>query len=252
MTRRVEAYGPDPGQTGEWFAPDGDGSARTVVLIHGGFWREGYDRHLEDDLASALRDRGVLVWNVDYRPSTFPWPTTLTDVAAAADHLTRGSLAGRVDPSRVAVVGHSAGGHLALWSAGRHRLDERAPGAAHAGSVRPALAISQAGVAALTEAALAGVGGGAVDALCGGAPDDVPERYAVADPVRLLPHGIRSVLIHGNGDDIVPLSSSESFRDAAVAVGDDCMLRVLDGDHFIHLDPRHPAVEVLHQALETI
>ena len=101
ITEQVEAYGQHPLQVGEWFAPLGDGIAPTVVLIHGGFWGERYDRHLEYSMAKDLAQRGYLCWNIDYRSSAEPWPATLADVAAAYDHLTQSPFSSRVDRDRL-------------------------------------------------------------------------------------------------------------------------------------------------------
>jgi acetyl esterase/lipase len=238
--RVVESYGAGALQRGEWWVPDRPGRLPTVVLVHGGFWRPGYDRSLEDAVAADLSGRGFLCWNIDYAPADRPWPSTLLDVAAGYDHLAGND---RVDPHRVAVVGHSAGGHLALWLASRHRLPSGAPGATPRGP-RPALAVGQAAVAALAKAAREGVGGGAVDALVGGSPDGVPERYAVADPLALLPTDVPTVLVHGTKDGEVPLSQSEAY-----AAAGDALLRTFDGGHYEHLDPSSEAIALLRQAL---
>src|SRR3546814_815745 len=123
--RRGEEYGSHPRQRGEWWFPVEPGARPTVVLVHGGYWRDAYDLTLEDRVAHDLAARGYLVWHVDYRPSSAGWPATLEDVAAAYDHLVT---CDRVDPARISVVGHSAGGHLALWLASRHNLPDHAPG----------------------------------------------------------------------------------------------------------------------------
>ena len=249
--RDVEAYGEDPRQVAEWWLPTGvTGRLPTVVLVHGGYWRAGYDLSLEDAVAAELSGRGYLCWNVDYRPSTAPWPTTLTDVAAAYDHLARGRHAERVDPERIAVVGHSAGGHLALWLAGRGSLPPAAPGARTPASAPvPALVLAQAPVASLVDAARERLGAGAVQALLGGSPEEVPERYAVADPVRLVPTGVPSVLVHAPGDGTVPISQSQLYVLAATGAGDDSRLVEVPGGHFEHLDPASRAVEAVREAL---
>jgi acetyl esterase/lipase len=239
-TRRVEAYGDGPLQRGEWWIPDRAGLLPTVVLVHGGFWRPGYDRSLEDAVAADLAGRGYLCWNIDYAAADQPWPSTLLDIAAGYDHIASGE---RVDPERVAVVGHSAGGHLALWLASRHRLPAGAPGASPKGP-RPALAVGQAPVAALQKAARQRLDSGAVDALLGGGPDDVPERYAVADPIALVPTGVPTVLIHGTQDAEVPLNQSEAY-----AAAGDASLRTYRGGHYEHLDPASEAVALLREAL---
>jgi acetyl esterase/lipase len=251
MTRLVEHYGDLDLQVGEWFVPAGDGPAPTAVLVHGGFWRARYDRHLEDPVAEDLAGRGYLCWNLDYRSAAVPWPATLSDVAAGYDHLLAGRYADRVDPRRVAVVGHSAGGHLVAWLASRHRLPPGAPGhnpTAH----RPALCVPQAGVVALTIAAQQNLGDGAPQALVGGRPAERPERYREADPVDLLPSGVRSVLVHDRHDDTVPLSQSETYVTDATGAGDDSTLAVVPGNHFSHLDPTSKACARMREALATM
>lgn len=251
-TRLVEHYDTGARQLGEWWVPPGSSSGPlpTVVLVHGGYWRASYDRHLEDAVAADLAASGSLVWNLEYAASDAPWPDTLADVVAGYDFLTRGRYADRVDPARLAVVGHSAGGQLALFLASRSRLPAGAPGAGP--HQVPALVVPQAPVAALARASKEGLGGGAVDALLGGAPAKVPQRYAVADPVALLPSGVRSVLVHGTSDDVVPMSQSTTYRDAAVAAGDDCRLVQVPGGHFEHLDPASAAWVAVRTALATL
>ncbi|MDT7551058.1 MAG: hypothetical protein QOE84_3452 [Actinomycetota bacterium] len=245
-TRLVEPYGSGPLQRGEWWIPDGRGPLPTVVLVHGGYWRPVYDRSLEDPVAADLCDRGYLVWNVDYAAADAAWPTTLTDVAAAYDHLITSS---RVDANRIAVVGHSAGGHLALWLASRHRLPAAAPGAPGPNIPSPTLSVGQAPVAALAEGARQGLGGGAVEALMGGTPEQLPERYTVADPEALLPTGVATLLIHGTADDTVPVGQSERYVAAATAAGDRSRLQTYRGGHYEHLDPASEAVGMLRSVL---
>ena len=252
IVRTTETYGDGARQRGEVWRPEAStGLLPTVVLVHGGYWREQYDLSLEDAVAQDLATRGWLVWNIDYRSSADPWPATLTDVAAAYDALSSGALADLVDPSRVVVVWHSAGGHLALWLASRHRLADGAPGARPRGPV-PALVVAQAPVTSLAEAADQGLGGGAVLALLDGPPKRVRDRYEIADPIALLPSGVPTVLVHSGSDDLVPLSQSEAYVAAAVGAGDDSRLVQVPGGHFDHLDPATPAGEALRSALEAL
>ena len=244
IDRTVRHYGPQRLQRGEWWLPAGRRDLPLVVLVHGGYWRRGFDRHLQDAVAMALVDRGFAVWNIDYRSSAAPWPATLTDAAAALDHV---ATCPRIDASRVAVVGHSAGGHLALWLASRGRLPAGAVGAGPA--VRPVLAVGQAPVADLVEGAVQRLGQGAVQALLGGLPDRVPDRYAIASPQALLPlPGVRLVLVHGDLDPTVPVGQSQAY---AVAAGAE--LHVLPGvGHFEHLDPGSRALTPVFAALATL
>jgi acetyl esterase/lipase len=251
FTRLIDRYGDHPLHMGEWFVPAGTEPAPTVVLVHGGFWGKRYERHLQDHVAEDLANRGYLCWNIDYRPAEELWPWTLTDVAAAYDHLLRGALADRVDQTRVAIVGHSAGGHLAAWLASRHLLPPAAPGY-NPNALKPSLVIPQAGVVALTLAAERMVGRGAVQQFIGGSVEKHPERYAVADPARLLPTGVRSVLIHTPRDRLVPILQSRAYVEAAVEAGDDSRLEAVKGDHFVHLDPKSEACQLMRDALATM
>lgn len=233
-----------PEAQGEWWVPAASGRLPTVVLVHGGYWRSGYDRSLEDPVAALLADKGFLVWNIDYRSSESPWPATFTDAAAAHDRI---ATFDRVDPSRTAIVGHSAGGHLALWLASRRRLPASAPGSSVTAPA-PALVVGQAPVAALVRAAQEGLGNGAAIALEGGTPTEVTSRYAVGDPVALAPTGVRTLLLHSDTDALVPISQSEAY----VAADPTAVLERVAGDHFAHLDPTSEAIAALLGALDAI
>jgi acetyl esterase/lipase len=239
--RRTVAYGAGPEQVADLTLPAEDPPAAgwpTVVLVHGGFWRDRYRRDLMVPLADDLAGRGYASWNVEYRrvgPTGGGVPATLEDVAAAVDHLA--DLAGEVplDLARVCVVGHSAGGQLALWVAGRVRLPPDAPGAAP--RIVPRVAVGQAAVASLR----AGwqLGDGAPVDLVGGTPQEHPERYGVADPVALVGHGVPVLLVHGEEDDTVPVEQSERYEAAASAAGDPVRSVVLPGGHDEVIDPDH-------------
>jgi acetyl esterase/lipase len=208
-------------------------AAGTVVVIHGGFWRAGYDLSLGRPLAADLAARGYAAWNLEYRRALAGggWPGTFEDVAAGID-----ALAGLpADASRVVAVGHSAGGHLAAWAAGRPKLPAGAPGA------RPAVAvtgvIAQAGVLALADCAREQVGGAAALDLMGGGPGELPGQYRLADPIAAVPVPAPVLCLHSRADDEVPFSYSERYVAAATAAGGDARLEETSGDHYTLIDP---------------
>ncbi|MDP9431080.1 MAG: alpha/beta hydrolase [Actinomycetota bacterium] len=215
----------------------GAGPAPVVVVLHGGFWRAAYGIELARPLAADLAAAGFAAVAVEYRRvgAGGGWPATLEDVAAALDSLPDLPDGGRVDLTDVAVVGHSAGGHLAAWAAGRARLPEGAPGARP--RIRPAAAVLQAGVLDLERAAAQRLGGGAVQDLLGAEPADAPDRYAAADPVRLVPAGADLLCVHGTGDAVVPAEQSARYAQAAAAQGVAVDVRLVPGDHMVLIDP---------------
>ena len=235
----TSAYGDDGAQVGDLYLPADVARPPVVVLVHGGFWRQQYERDLMQPLAEDLVARGYAVWNIEYRRVGMDgggWPGTLTDAAAAIDHLEVLAREQPLDLQRVVAIGHSAGGHLAVWLAARPTLPPDAPGAAPVVTV--SAAVSLAGVLDLRSAHADGVGGGAVSQLLGGAPDDVDDRNAVASPLELVPIGTATVLVHGLDDVIVPVAQSRAFAEAASAAGDEVELVELPAtDHFDVIDP---------------
>src|SRR5262245_12777707 len=188
-------------------------------------------------VSEALTREGFATWNVEYRRLGDPgggWPGTFLDVGSAVDHLRTIAPQQGLDLRRVVTLGHSAGGQLALWAAGRRwirtgELHTRAP-------LKPRGAMSLAGVVDLRRAwTLFDV----VGKLMGGSPTDVPTRYAAGDPAALLPLGVPTVLVHGSADTVVPGALSEQYQREAKARGDKATLVALSGaGHFELIDPR--------------
>ena len=230
---RTYRYGSDASQVADLHLPAGAGPWPVAVVIHGGFWRARYDRTLMDAVCVDLATRGWAAWNLEYRRigpgGNGGWPATFDDVSAGIDQLAR--LDAPIDIGRVVTIGHSAGGHLALWAATREQYQVTLRGI-----------IGQAAVTDLAQASRLGLSDGAVDELLGGGPGEVPERYAAASPVQRLPLGVPTLLVHGARDDTVPVTFSLEFRAAAVAAGDTCDLVVAEHDgHFEHIDPASAA-----------
>ncbi|GAC1342466.1 MAG: hypothetical protein NVSMB29_14170 [Candidatus Dormibacteria bacterium] len=141
------------------------------------------------------------------------------------------------------VIGHSAGGHLAIWVSCRSSLRSTDPGAAP--QVQPVAAVSLAGVLDLVAAAGEGLGAGAVAELLGGAREREPERDRVASPAERLPIGVAHLLVHGDRDPSVPPGYSRRHWERARAAGDEVTLAIQPGaGHFELIDPGHPAGRV--------
>ena len=211
------------------------------MVVHGGFWRRRYGRHLMDAVCADLAARGWAAWNLEYRRvgprAGGRWPATLEDVAAGIDALTGPIARGVVPPAPVVAIGHSAGGQLALWAAARSGLPDGSAGARPA--VRITHAVGQAAVADLALADRLGLGGGAAARMLGAPAARVPDRVAHASPIERLPLGVPQLLVHGARDDTVPLAMSERYVEAARVAGDRAeLVAVPDAGHDDHLDPR--------------
>lgn len=213
-----------------------------VLVVHGGFWMAEYDRAHAGPQSVGLADAGHVVATVEYRrvgQRGGGWPGTFDDVALVAETVPRlvaEALPGRIDDTRTVLVGHSAGAHLAVWAASRHRLPV---GSRWHLALRPAVTVvALAGVLDLALSEHLGLGGHAVRALLGGRPRRRPERYAEVDPAGLLPTGVRTVLLHGTADTAVMVQVSRDYAEGAIAAGDDATLHELDGiGHYELIDP---------------
>jgi len=247
-------YGLHASQRADLYVPPGPGPHPVIVLIHGGSWQKRYGKIFTRGLAGDLRRRGFAVWNIEYRRvgAGGGWPNTFADVTAAIDHLTALDDP-RLDLERVTFIGHSAGGHLALWAAGRPNLPAGAPGAIDGPPrVQPRRVISMAGVADLGFAYRLWHGG-AVRALMGGSPEEVPERYAAGDPIRLLPLPMPVLIVHGVLDQTVSVKLSRSYADATRAADGEIELVEIQGPagrHRAHIDPRGDSWAAVFHRLE--
>jgi acetyl esterase/lipase len=213
-------YGPGPAQFGDLYLPKGEGPFRVVVFLHGGCWLSDYGLGPVSGLARALADGAtVAVWNVEYRRIGDPgggWPGTFLDVAASIDFLAILAKRFPLRLDRVTAAGHSAGGHLALWAAGRARLSKESPITSPAG-VTLTRVVALAAIADLKDGADAKLCGGSIPKLIG-----TPEGKRLADssPAAMLPLGVPQVLVSGEKDLIVPLHHVRRYARAARERGD--------------------------------
>ena len=220
-------YGSHRLQCADLYVPEGDGPFPVAIVIHGGSWRAKYGRWVMRLMAADLVRRGVAVWNVGYRRigrgEGGGWPATFDDVAAAIDAL---AVLGdpRLDLDDVVLIGHSAGGQLALCAASRDDC---------------AVAIDRVvALAAVTDMSKAQI---ARDVL-GGGPEQVPERYDAVDPIRRIPLPMPVLLVHGADDATIPVRRSREYAAAARAAGGDVeLIEPPETGHRAHVDPRSDA-----------
>lgn len=251
------AYGPGEHQFGELWLPQGPGPFPLVVKIHGGCWLASLPGLELQDLTSAdLRGRGMAVWNLEYARIGHDdggWPGTFLDIAAGVDHVRALADDYPLDTSRIVLVGHSAGGHLAIWAAARHRIADGPLAAEPPLSV--AGVVSLAGIPDLEAFSANGPG------RCG-EPDTVtsligPERgadgFADTSPSRLLPLGVAQTMISGELDAIIPPAFASRYAETARAAGDRVREIVLPGaGHFELIDPAAPAWAVIVADIERL
>jgi acetyl esterase/lipase len=238
---RSVTYGPHPDQCVDLYDP-APGTARGphVVLVHGGYWRAAYDRTHLSPAAAELARQGMPVALVEYRRvgGGGGADRTFDDAAAAVAAATEAWRADGSGPAPAPVlVGHSAGGHLALLTAAR----------AAAGRIGRVIAVGP--VADLAEAHRLGLSNHAVTALLGDGPG-FDRRLADADPVRHPPAGVAVTVLHGTKDPDVPPSLSRSFTAAARDAGVPVTLRELPGVG--HYAPFLPSAEAFRTLLEEL
>ncbi len=232
----VVTYGDDPSQYAELYRPEGT-SRGVVVVIHGGFWKSAYDLTLGQPLAMSLAAEGWTAWNIEYRRvgNGGGTPQTFDDVAAAIDTLAD---VPDLDVSTVVTLGHSAGGHLAVWAAGRQEPQ-----------VPVTHAISQAGVLDLVMSERMGLGGGAAASLLGHKPGPDDAQW---DPQQQIPLDVPVWCVHGVDDAIVPLGQSEGYVVDARAAGARAEIVRVPGDHFVVIDPDGEAWTATLEILDSI
>jgi acetyl esterase/lipase len=227
------SYGADPLQVVDIWLPDGRAPHPTVLMVHGGCWQtEVATRDLMNWAAEDLRQRGMAVWNIEYRGIDRPgggYPGTFLDVAAAADAVRTHARRYRLDTRRVVATGHSAGGHLALWLAARKNLPSWSP--LHA--KRPmqiAKVVSLGGLPDLEETSRVSNG-------CGLEPSATlaKGRYSETSVPQLAPLGVPQLLINGLQDRIIPTKMATSYQRRMRAAGDPVDIRWVDRTGHVEL-----------------
>jgi acetyl esterase/lipase len=232
------AYGADSMQKVDVWLPDGPGPHPVVLMVHGGCWQTSIaDRGLMNWIADDLRKDGVAVWNIDYRGvdrAGGGYPGTFADAAKAADQLTSYARQYLIDPRRVVAVGHSAGGHLALWLAGRARLPQESL-LRTARPLRIDHVISLGGLPDLEATAASPDNGCGTEVVARLVGSDRPEPYADTSVPRLLPLGVPHDLVNGREDRIIPFRMAIDYVRKARAAGDAVALHRVENTGHVEL-----------------
>lgn len=246
--RRI-AYGAGPCQFGHLWLPDSHAnhSVPVVAFFHGGWWKSAYDLGYAGYLCAALKRAGIATWSIEYRrvgSTGGGWPTTFQDVANGFDYLSTLARSYPLDLSRLITMGHSAGGHLAFWIAGRHHIPAGSEIELHRSELHLRGAIALAGAVDLgLTIELSGNGGFAHDrdevyALMDGTPTSVPHRYAAGDPGALLPLEGTQILIQGTEDDQIPPELPFRFAEKSRRTGGHTTVKTIPrADHLDVVDP---------------
>ena len=220
------AYGPEPLQFGDLRVPSGEGPFPLALVLHGGYCQATYNLIHTGHLGEAFRDAGIATWNLEYRCVGVPdggWPAAREDLTLALAFL--GELP--VERTATVLVGHSAGGQLALWAAKRARL--------------PVVALAPVSDVR--------------DAVERRGPQSAPGRFMAAEhfadgsPIELLPLGVPTIVIHGTDDDDVPYAMSERY--VAAADGEAELVTLEHTGHFELIDPLAPAFAQTMAAVKT-
>jgi len=220
-------YGDGPSQLVDFRLTAVPGLRPLAIMIHGGFWRARFNLLHAGHLCAGLAAAGFACANIEYRRAGevgCGWPGTFKDVSHAVQFVRDRANLVRGDARRTVVLGHSAGGHLALWLAGE--MGDLAG------------VVSLAGVASLRLASEMGLGGQAVREFLGATPREAPDVYRSADPEG-RPSAVPRVLIHGTADDRVPIALSREY--VRLRQGDPGPVKLVElpgGDHFDVVDPQ--------------
>ena len=249
------AYGQDPLQFGELTLPKGAGPHPVVIFIHGGCWLAAYDLAHSRSLAQSLVADGIAVWNLEYRrvgDTGGGWPGTFLDIANGADHLRKLAEQHSLDLDRTVAMGHSAGGHLALWLAARRKISTGSD--VHTGQpLELAGVVALAPASELPELHQRKVCGHVIDKLMGGSPTQHPQRYRDATPTHMVPLGVPQKIIVGAHDSAWRWGG-EAYVEAAKKAGERSVdiLVAPEAGHFEIIAPQSTSWPLVRDAVRAL
>ena len=234
----VEKYGDNEFQEGDLYVPNQKPIA-VICFFHGGFWRMPYGREQLTSISINFAKKGFAVWNIEYRRMGADgggWHGTLDDAITSINHLVLLKEKHQsLNLSKIIIAGHSAGGHLVFWCS--KKLE-----------IKPYALIGLAPIIDLEKAFIAEAGDNSVSALLQGSPSERPERYAMYSPIKMVPIGVRQLIIHGNQDEYLPVEWSRNYVTSSRDAGDNIDYIEIDGGgHMDYLDPYGEATSKLYE-----
>ena len=237
---RTIRYGDYPRQVVDLYLPAGAGPFPVAVMIHGGCWSAPWDRNLMNWISDDLRRRGIAVWNIDYRviEDGNGYPHVFDDTFNGIHALAVQGREFPLDLSRIVGVGHSAGGHLALWYQARRNRWAPPP---NVRMIPPPELRSVVSLGGLPDLELAerppgsGCGIEVIGQLIGRGRPGRTDPFADTSVPRMGPLGIPQVLINGNQDRIIPTFYAEDYARKMRAQGDDVRVRMIDHSGHVEL-----------------
>ncbi|MBX7152344.1 alpha/beta hydrolase [bacterium] len=242
----TEKYGSDLSQEGDFFIPDGKPLA-LFCLFHGGFWLMPYGRDQMTAVAQKLVQKGFAVWNVGYRrigEKGGAWPGTFEDAVASINHVHHLFKTYRIpNDTKVVLIGHSAGGQLAIWAGKQNELDKPIHTALQ---IKSDLIVGLAPAIDLVKTFEERLGNQSVLHLLKGTPDEIPERYALYDPMQFTPIRIPQLVIHGKDDDVLSVQWSRNYVERMQSAGTSIeLIEIAGGGHMDFIDPNSSAITAM-------
>lgn len=253
-TRSTIYWGNEPEQFGDLYLPNPRQEEEIlIIMIHGGCWASQFTLDLQAELSEALADRGHVVWNIEYRSlgNGGDWPTMFQDVASATDFLKTLSDEHSLQLDNVVSMGHSAGGHLALWLASRHKIS--ATSELYIAAPQNIHGVVGLGAIPDLTASTCGTKGTAIIDAPSLSESELNQRLTNTSPIEMLPTGIGSIFISGATDTIVPPSIPQAYVDQANNAGDMSEHLVIDGaDHFFLIDGDRIDIALLEDSVRRV
>ncbi|MET0279405.1 MAG: alpha/beta hydrolase [Pseudorhodoplanes sp.] len=248
-------YGKELPQFGDLRLPKGPGPFPLAIVVHGGAWGSAVSLHYTSPLAAALTCAGFATWNYEYRRmgGGGGWPQTFQDVGAGADYARELAKRYPLDLNNVISIGHSSGGHMALWLAARRKLASGAVLYAEgAVPLKGVVSLSGPGDIKRFMELIPRFADVLVQVHGGGTPENLAKNLKEGSPAELLPLGVPQIFITGDKDPAVPIQEAREYSVKASSAGDKVEVISVPGLHFESVDPGNATSgpEILNAALK--